>query len=62
MTDREKVTYEIPEAGAMIGKNRQASYEAAKQGFIPTIQVGPRRFKVPKAKWDRIVAGEEKAA
>lgn len=46
-----------PEAGAMAGLGRSGSYEAAARGEIPTIKFG-RRLKVPKAKWDRIVAGE----
>lgn len=53
----ERVVYEVPEAGAMIGLSRNGSYEAAARGEIPTFRIG-RLLKVPKAKWDRIVAGD----
>jgi hypothetical protein len=54
----ERRAYDVPEAGAMIGLSRNASYEAAKRGEIPVIRIG-RRLKVPKKVWDRIVDGEE---
>jgi excisionase family DNA binding protein len=55
--EAERLPYTIPEAGALAGLNRNASYDAAKRGEIPTIKFGSR-FRVPRAKWDRIVAGE----
>jgi hypothetical protein len=45
-------TYEVPEAGAMVGLSRNASYEAAKRGEIPTVKFG-KRIKVLKVVWDR---------
>jgi hypothetical protein len=42
------LVYEVPEAGAMLGLNRNASYLAAKRGDIPTIRIG-KLLKVPKA-------------
>jgi hypothetical protein len=53
--------YDVPQAGSMVGLSRNSSYEAAARGEIPTIKIG-RLLKVPKAKWDRIVAGDEEAA
>lgn len=46
--------YLIPEAGAMAGLNRTASYAAAKRGEIPTIKFG-KLLKVPAAAWHRIL-------
>jgi hypothetical protein len=42
----ERLTYDVPEAGAMCGLNRVRSYIAAKRGDIPVIVVGGR-LKVP---------------
>lgn len=50
------LTYEVPEAGAMVGLTRNASYKAAKRGEIPTMRFG-RLLRVPKAAWDRKLQG-----
>jgi hypothetical protein len=47
----DEAVIDIPEAGAAADLGRQQSYAAAREGFIPTIQVGPKRYKVPVAKW-----------
>lgn len=39
----------VPLAGKILGLSRAASYDAAKRGDIPTIQIG-RRLVVPTAK------------
>jgi hypothetical protein len=44
----ERIAYDIPEAGALIGLGRNSAYAAAKSGAIPTVQIGGRLF-VPKA-------------
>jgi hypothetical protein len=51
-TTPENLTYEVPEAGAMLGLSRNASYAAAARGDIPVIKIG-RLKKVPKAAWHR---------
>lgn len=48
----ERVTYSIPEAGAMAGLSRNGAYDAAKRGEIPVLKFG-RKHVVPKAVWDR---------
>jgi hypothetical protein len=53
----DRLTYDVPEAGAKAGLSRNASYEAAKRREIPTIKIG-RRLLVPKVAWDRILSGE----
>ena len=52
MSKSENLTYEVPEAGAMVGLNRNASYAAAKRGDIPTIRFG-KLLKVPKPAWHK---------
>lgn len=44
----DRLVYDVPEAGRMLGLARNASYEAAKRGTIPTIKIG-KLIKVPKA-------------
>jgi hypothetical protein len=42
----------VPEAGAEIGLGRNASYEAAKRGEIPTLRIGRRLFVII-SRWRR---------
>ncbi len=53
----ERLTYDIPEAGRKAGLGRNASYEAARTGQMPTIKIGGRLF-VPRKTWDAILNGE----
>ncbi|MGO4513244.1 helix-turn-helix domain-containing protein [Bradyrhizobium sp. 2TAF36] len=53
MTD-DRLVYEVPEAGAMLGLTRNGSYEAAKRGDIPTIRIG-KLIRVPKAAFHRML-------
>ena len=50
----ELLTYEVPEAGALMGLSRNGSYDAANRGEIPTIKIG-RLLKVPKAAFHRML-------
>jgi excisionase family DNA binding protein len=52
--DDKRLVYDVPEAGALIGLSRNASYEAAKRGDIPTIRFG-KQIKVPKAAFHRML-------
>jgi len=54
---KERLTYDIVEAGRLLGLGRNASYDAAKNKEIPTIKIG-RRLLVPKAALDRMLNGE----
>jgi hypothetical protein len=60
-SDEGLLVYEVPEAGAMLGLNRNASYLAAKRGDIPTIKIG-KLIRVPKAAFHAMLdrAGAEK--
>ena len=51
----ERVVYDVPTAGALFGLSRNASYEAAARGEIPTIKIG-KLLKVPKIAFDRMLA------
>ncbi|WP_245458438.1 helix-turn-helix domain-containing protein [Mesorhizobium sp. M8A.F.Ca.ET.057.01.1.1] len=44
----------VPEAGAKLGLGRNAAYEAAANGEIPTIRIG-KLIKVPKAALERML-------
>ncbi len=44
----------VPEAGAILGLGRSASYEAARRGDIPVVQIG-RKLIVPIAKIEEIL-------
>jgi hypothetical protein len=47
MSDDERLTMSVPEAGEVFyGLSKNASYDAAKRGEIPTIRVG-RLLRVP---------------
>lgn len=50
MTDEQEVlTVSIPEAGRLLGNfHRNTAYRLAKEGVIPTVQIGGKA-RVPKA-------------
>jgi excisionase family DNA binding protein len=54
--DDECLVYKVPQAGALIGLNRNASYDAARRGEIPTIRIG-KLLRVPKAAFHEMLRG-----
>jgi excisionase family DNA binding protein len=48
-------TVSVPEAGIQLGVSRNAAYQAAKEGEIPTIPIGRLR-RVPQAWLDRVLS------
>lgn len=54
-------TYSVPEAGRRLGIGRDAAYDAAKRGEIPTIRIG-RLLRVPKPAFERLLLGERPGA
>lgn len=50
----DRLVYEVPEAGAMLGLTRNASYAAAARGDIPTIRIG-KLLRVPKAAFRKML-------
>jgi hypothetical protein len=56
------LAYSIPQAGRMIGLSRNASYEAAKRGEIPTIAFGSRLIVTARPWLRKLGADSERAA
>jgi excisionase family DNA binding protein len=50
----DRLVYTVPEAGRLLGLGRNAAYEAAKRGDIPTLRMG-RRLLVPKIPFHRML-------
>ena len=50
----DRKTYDVEEAGGLLGIGRNQAYDAAKRGDIPTIRIG-KRVLVPKAALDRLL-------
>ncbi|MEH2589875.1 helix-turn-helix domain-containing protein [Bradyrhizobium sp. AZCC 1721] len=48
----QRLVYTVPEAGALVGLTRNASYEAVKRGEIPVIRFG-KLIRVPKLAWHK---------
>ena len=46
--------YTVPEAGRLLGLGRNAAYDAAKRGDIPTLRIG-RLLVVPKLPFHRML-------
>jgi len=52
-------TCSVVEAGQRLGISRNAAYEAARRGELPTIRIG-RRLLVSKKVLDRLLSGPER--
>jgi excisionase family DNA binding protein len=50
----ERLVYTVPEAGRLLGLGRNAAYDAAKRGDIPTLRIG-RLLLVPKIAFHRML-------
>jgi excisionase family DNA binding protein len=59
MQDDEKLVMTVPEAGRKLGLSKDAAYDAAKRGDIPTIRIG-HLLKVPKIRFERMLAGDKR--
>ena len=57
MAQDERLTLTVPEAARKLGISRNAAYEAAQRGEIPSIRVG-KRLLVPRAALERMLQGE----
>ena len=51
---QERPTLSVPEAGALVGLGRSASFDAARRGELPTLKFG-RRLVVPTALLRRLL-------
>jgi excisionase family DNA binding protein len=56
----QRLTYDVEEAGKLLGIGRNQAYEAARSGVIGGVRVVRigRRMLIPKAPFDRMLAGE----
>jgi hypothetical protein len=61
MRPRGTYGFSIPEAGAMVGLGRNAAYQAARAGEIPTIRIGGISI-VPAAVWLKKLGVETEVA
>ena len=53
--DRERpATYSVPEAGRIVGIGKNASYDAARSGQLPTLRFG-RKLRVPRVALERML-------
>jgi hypothetical protein len=60
--ENEQLTISVPEAGRKyFGLSRNASYDAAARGEIPTVKIG-RLLRVPVRAMERILDGAKPAA
>jgi excisionase family DNA binding protein len=50
----ERLVYTVPEAARLLGLGRNAAYDAAKRGDIPTVRIGKLLF-VPKIPLQRML-------
>jgi excisionase family DNA binding protein len=50
----QRLVYDVPEAGRMLGLTRNASYAAAHRGDIPTMKIG-KLLRVPKAAFHKLL-------
>jgi excisionase family DNA binding protein len=57
MSEDKRLTLTVPEAAERLGISRNAAYEAAQRGEIPSIRVG-KRLLVPRAAFEKLLAGE----
>jgi excisionase family DNA binding protein len=56
----ERETLSVVEAGRRLGLGKDAAYRAARSGELPVLRIG-RRLLVPKARFERLLAGEDAA-
>jgi excisionase family DNA binding protein len=47
-------TLSVPEAGRRLGLGKNASYEAARRGELPTLRFG-RKLRVPRAALEKML-------
>jgi excisionase family DNA binding protein len=59
--EMERKVLTVPEAGAQLGLGRNASYDAARRGDIPTIKLG-KLLRVPKLAIERMLDPSTKIA
>jgi len=60
VTEVERLTLTIPQAGKLLGISRGLAYQLAREGKIPVIRLG-KRLVVPKLALQKLLSGESKS-
>lgn len=48
-------TYSVDEVAELLGVCRDIAYQAVRTGQIPSIRLGAKRIRVPKAAFDKLL-------
>jgi excisionase family DNA binding protein len=54
---KDEKTLTIPEAARLLRISSLKAYQYARRGQIPSVRIGPRTIRVPKAALDDFLAG-----
>ena len=57
-TADDDLTWSVPEAGRKVKPGKNAAYNAARRGEIPTIRFG-KKLRVPRAKFLKMISAED---
>ena len=58
MLKEDRLTYNVEEAGVLLGLSRTSAFEAVRRGDIPTIRIG-RRILVPRKALEKMLEGAQ---
>ena len=56
-TPHEKLTLTVMECARLMGLSKGSTYEAVRQGTIPSLRIG-RRLVIPRAALERMLEGQ----
>ena len=59
---KQRLTVNVAEAANMLGIGRSLAYEMARDGRLPTVKLGARRYVVPRLALERMLANAGPAA
>jgi excisionase family DNA binding protein len=60
-SQQERLTFDVPQVGRLLGLSRNNTYELVKTGHIHAIRLG-KRLLVPKSEVERLLAAGDGAA
>ena len=58
-TTTERLTIDVDEAGRLLGISRNAAYQAARTGAIPSLRIG-KRVLIPRDAFERFLRSADK--
>lgn len=59
---KQRLTVSVAEAADLLGIGRSLAYEMARDGRLPTVKPGARRYVVPRMALERMLANADPAA